>query len=205
MPVQLLSAAYTTLVRGDVLTVDVLVLDADLDVHDVDTLPVVTVTLPAGTTVEPAVSRLGHGTYRATYPTTVTGRHLASVVAGDYGRADLVAMVVTPTSSTDMPTVDDVDAYLTSGSGEHDWSTTDLASALAAEQAAQARTCRLGPVYPADLREALLRRVQRNLAMRPLALAIQRGDGDGGDTNVLPQNDPEVRRLERPYRKLPLG
>lgn len=55
-----------------------------------------------------------------------------------------------------------------------------------------------------DLIEALKRRVQRNLAMRPLPLAIVQ---DGGDTQAvrLGGRDPEVTRLEAPYRRRTVG
>lgn len=203
MPIVLLSAAYATVVRGDVAIIDAMVLDADGDL--IDLAPIVTVTLPADTTATPTPERLAGGVYRAQYVTTVTGRHLIEVTHAEYGRADAVAVVVAPTSATSMPNVADVDNYLRSGGGEHNWSDEDINDALLAEQSAQARVCRVGAVYPPDMREALLRRVQRNLAMRPLALAMARGDADGGDTVMLPQHDPEVRRLERPYRKLPMG
>ena len=56
--------------------------------------------------------------------------------------------------------------------------------------------------WPDDLAEALFRRVHRNLAMRNLPLAIQ-SDGDGGIR--IGGNDPEIRRLEAPYRRAVLG
>lgn len=83
-----------------------------------------------------------------------------------------------------------------------------LSGALATEQAAQARVCRVpkapDAVWPADLAEALLRRVARNLAMRGIPLAMFSGDADLGGL-VPPSRDPEVRRLEGPLRKLKLG
>lgn len=58
--------------------------------------------------------------------------------------------------------------------------------------------------YPADLAEAVCRRVARNLALRNLPLAVLRGDAEAGG-NTLPGKDPEIRRLEGPYRRLPSG
>ncbi len=77
-----------------------------------------------------------------------------------------------------------------------------LGSVLAAEAAAQARVCRVDEAnYPADLAEALCRRVAANLARRSLPLGIQ--DAELGGTRV--GADPEVRRLEAPHRRLVVG
>lgn len=77
-----------------------------------------------------------------------------------------------------------------------------LQEALAAEIAAQAAVCRVGDPYPNDMANALLRRVDVNLAMRALPLGVQ-----SSDTGMvsLGSNDPVVRRLEKPYRKLVMG
>lgn len=80
-----------------------------------------------------------------------------------------------------------------------------LQSALSAETSAQAARCRV-PVDPAafpdDLAEALCRRVARNLAMRNLPLGVQ---VDEMTSTRIGSSDPEVRRLEAPYRKLVVG
>jgi hypothetical protein len=93
---------------------------------------------------------------------------------------------------------------------------TEIASALATEIAAQRKAVRAAafgvdpaapaaPVaYPTDLAEAVCRRVARNLALRGIPLAVLQGDTETGPT-VLPGRDPEVRRLEAPYRRLPAG
>lgn len=73
-----------------------------------------------------------------------------------------------------------------------------VAPALAAEQADQASRCRVD-VYTDALAEALCRRVARNLAMRNLPLGVQM-DETGGTR--MGSSDPEVRRLEAPYRRL---
>lgn len=81
-------------------------------------------------------------------------------------------------------------------------------SALAAELATQARVCRVpkavDAVWPADLTEAALRRVARNLAMRGIPLAVFQGDAENGSLTP-PGRDPEVRRLEGPLRRLKVG
>lgn len=81
-----------------------------------------------------------------------------------------------------------------------------IEDALAAETRAQARRVRYpdGPIE--DLDEALKRRVQRNLAMRHLPLAVQQGNADTGALGFRAgSTDPEIRRLETPYRKRPVG
>jgi hypothetical protein len=86
--------------------------------------------------------------------------------------------------------------------------------ALATETAAQLRRC-TWPTDPAtgddlpdtdvpDLVEALKRRVQRNLAMRPLPLALVT-DGGADQPVRLGGTDPEVRRLEAPFRRRVVG
>ncbi|MBB3041152.1 hypothetical protein [Nocardioides soli] len=84
-------------------------------------------------------------------------------------------------------------------------------AAVRAEQMTQAGACRV----PADddetpeaqqirevLAEALCRRVAVNLARRGLPLGMQMSDVGPAR---LTTNDPEVRRLEGPYRKLVVG
>jgi hypothetical protein len=92
----------------------------------------------------------------------------------------------------------------------------EIAGALATEIAAQKKAVRVSafgtdpeppadPVaYPVDLAEAVGRRVARNLALRGLPLAVLQSDAEGGAL-VTPGKDPEVRRLEGPYRRLPSG
>lgn len=101
------------------------------------------------------------------------------------------------------PTAGDVEAYL----GDTSYTTEEITAALAAEQAAQAARCRVpadDATWPADLTEALKRRVARNLALRNLPLAQLEGDADLG--GITPRVvDGEVRRLEAPWRKVMLG
>jgi len=112
-----------------------------------------------------------------------------------------------------MPTPPDltaVKAYLGPASGYTDEAVN---SALTAETAAQAKACRLpadadpddpGP-YPADLGEALCRRVAHNLALRPIPLGVTASFADGAvATNRVGGTDAEVARLERPYLKMPI-
>lgn len=174
----------------------------DDDGRLVDAAPVVTVTLPAGSTATPTVETVEQGVYRAAYEVVTTGRYVARAVSSGYGAADFAVYVTATTAGTGMPDADDVAAYM--GTSAASWETEEIQDALDAESAAQRSRCRVGAVYPADLRQALLRRVVRNLALRSLPLAVLRGDAEGGDT-ILPGADPEVRRLEAPFRKLAVG
>lgn len=81
----------------------------------------------------------------------------------------------------------------------------DITDALAAERTAQSRRVVAIDPQPADLEQALMRRVARNLAMRGLPVAVLRGDAEGGDNTLLPGTDPEVKRLEAPHAKLRMG
>lgn len=101
------------------------------------------------------------------------------------------------------PTVDDVTAYLADTGGS--WAVDQIGGAYAAEKAAQASVCKV-PVdadpWPADLAEALCRRVAHNLALRALPLGVAPSITDGAVALARPGGtDAEVRRLEAPYRK----
>lgn len=106
------------------------------------------------------------------------------------------------------PAAEAATAYLaTAGAGS--WSQGDVNGAYAAEKAAQARRCRVPAddgTWPADLVEALFRRIAVNLALRSLPLAVSASIGEAGTaTNRVGGRDPEVTRLEAPYRKLVKG
>ena len=102
-----------------------------------------------------------------------------------------------------LPTTDDLSGpggYLKTSA-----SLTELEGALAAETAAQAARCRVTP-YTDDLREALMRRVARNLAARAIPVATWTSfEGGGGASTRVPTSDPEIARLEAPYRRLVVG
>lgn len=106
------------------------------------------------------------------------------------------------------PPLPDVLGYLGS---DISWTEDEVTSALAAETAAQAKVVRFpadpeppaGPLpYPADLAEALCRRVAHNLAVRALPLGVQATVTDAAALNTyVGGTDAEVKRLEAPYRK----
>ncbi|MGV8967196.1 MAG: hypothetical protein ACOH2F_13045 [Cellulomonas sp.] len=97
------------------------------------------------------------------------------------------------------PNLDDVKAYL---GVDHSWSDGEIESALASETVAQAHVVNV-PVdpqpYPDDLTTALCRRTVRALNMKanPLGYVF----GVEGDASFITANDPEIKRLEAPYRK----
>lgn len=104
------------------------------------------------------------------------------------------------------PTAEDVQEYL--GNTPHSEDT--IGTALASEKAAQKARCRVpadDAAWPADLVEALCRRVARNLELRALPLGIVPGsiDDPGSTATYVGGNDPEVRRLEAPWRRLVVG
>lgn len=97
------------------------------------------------------------------------------------------------------PDIDDVKDYLE----ENSWSDEQIQGALDAETAAQSRVCTIPDDMPADLAEALKRRVQRNLSMRGQPFIVT--PDDNGNVSITPSRDPEVRRLEGPFRRLVMG
>lgn len=110
-----------------------------------------------------------------------------------------------------MPTAPDLPAVKTYLGADHSWTDEEISSALAAETAAQARVVKFPPdptppaaplPYPADLAEALCRRVAHNLALRALPLGLQATVSEMAvSTRSVGGTDAEVRRLERPHRK----
>lgn len=176
--------------------IEVLVVDDDGDL--VDSVPVITVTSPTAVVTTPTVETVRTGIYRATVTTSTAGRYTATAVATSYGAAAFSAYVTDVSAAAAFPTLAQVKTYLgITGSGMD----TTVQDALDAETAAQRRVCEVGPFYTADLAQALKRRVARNLALRGIPLAVLQGDAESGNLR-LPGSDPEVRRLERPYRKL---
>jgi hypothetical protein len=171
--------------------------------------PAVTVTLPNDTTTSPTVERVTTGVYRAEHVVTATGRHVARVTTVANGAVDFTAYAVEVTAAVDMPNLDDLRGdpdddedlgYL----GRTSATDTQIQDALDAEAANQRKICVVPAAYGPDLRQALMRRVARNLAMQRIPLAVLQGDADTGST-IPPGSDPEVRRFERPYRRLPVG
>jgi hypothetical protein len=142
---------------------------------------------------------LGGGYYRAASTVVTAGRQLIEVSQIDYGVTYFRAEVLDTTDPLgSIPDLDDVKDYL----GE-DISFTDaeITEALAAETSAQWAECNVPAIYPADLRQALLRRVARNLTLNENPMSTPRGDAEI-PSSIRAGRDPLVLRLEGPHRKV---
>lgn len=181
----------------------VIMVDAENELGDSSSLvvPAVSVTDPSGTVTAPALTTPSTGLFVLALVPSVLGRWLVHLSTPE-DALDVAAHVQGPTTAAGMPTVDDAITYL--GDSATSWSRATVTDAFNAERSAQRDRCGERPVYPDSLRQALLRRVSRNLAMRKLPLAVNFGDADAGST-ILPGRDPEVRRLEGPYRRMVIG
>ncbi len=103
------------------------------------------------------------------------------------------------------PTLSDVLAYLGDEVSADD---AKVGAALAAEKAVQARRCTVpadDAVWPADLAEALLRRVHRNIVLRGLPLGLTTNMTDAAVAVTRVGQDAEVLRLEAPFRRWLVG
>jgi hypothetical protein len=195
-----------TMVRGDNAAVvvggkwNIEFFTLDNDDYLAASSPLLTITLPDGTTDEVdadfAASELP-GMYLFSYTTTLPGRYVAVITATEMSPKYISAEALVVTADDDMPTADDVAVYLE----RSDLDQAMLVRVLEAEKAAQRARCRIPAAYPPDLREALLRRCARNHSMQNL---VNTTDTEGGAT-FTPSNDPEIRRLEAPYRKVLLA
>lgn len=100
------------------------------------------------------------------------------------------------------PSKEDVLTYL----GTVPWAPDQVEDAYNAEVAAQVNVIEFGDPeptdYPADLAEALKRRVARNLALRNLPLGTQTSATDAGVAVARIGDDREIARLEGPYLRL---
>lgn len=95
---------------------------------------------------------------------------------------------------TDVPSVEQVASLL--------GRTDDISIAYEAEVADQATRCEVDPYNPA-LAAALVRRVARALAIGNLPLGVVQDELSG--TTRVGFADPEIRRLEAPYRKFAIS
>lgn len=162
-----------------------------------------TVTRPDTSTSSPTVTKQSLGFYTAPYVLAASGRHTAVVTASGL-LVGVATFAVDALAVGVLPTAAEVQTYLQS-TGATSFTLADIGLALAAETAAQARSCRVPAEYPADLREALYRRVARNLAARAVPVAQWTAfDGQATGTRV-PAKDVEVARLEAPYRRMVVG
>jgi hypothetical protein len=167
------------------------------------TSAVLTVTRPDGSTTLPALTVDDAGsTFTVDFVPAMTGRHVAAFVSTGAAAGAAVDVFDVLSATASVVTVADVRAYLGADTSATD---AELGGALDAERSAQADVCRVDDFTPA-LREALLRRVARNLAARSVPVAsFSAFEGGGGEVRRVPQRDPEVARLEAPYRRLVVG
>lgn len=160
-----------------------------------------TITLPDGSTTTPTLENPSVGVYEYDYVNAAAGPH--SALFATTGTGTTVAAQdswVAYAVAQSYVTVAQVKAYI----GDTSIVDAELSNIIAAEQAAQARRCRID-LYSDDLKEALKRRVARNIAARNIPVA-QFTSFEGGSTSLsLSRNDAEITRLEAPYRKLTVG
>lgn len=111
------------------------------------------------------------------------------------------------------PDIEAVQAYLESIEMTS-WAEEDVQDALDSETAAQARVVRFPAdpeegaalPYPADLADALKRRVARNLSLRPLPLGLQNSITEGAAlATKVGGLEAEIRGKEATHRKLVSG
>lgn len=174
---------------------------------DLDATVACVITTPAGGSSSPTMTYDStYGEWRGSYVPSASGRFIAAftVTDTDFEETNVlraVAYVNAIVPESGMPDSTDLLVYL----GETSVTEPEAALVLAAEAAAQRARCRVGAAYSADLREALLRRCARNLAARSVPVTqFTSFDGQGTSTRV-PTLDPEIARLEAPYRRLVVG
>lgn len=191
-----ISGYSAELLAGDRWVLELFV--SDDDGSGVEEIPSFTAFLPDDTTDTPAAESLGRGFYRTAVTVADPGWYVVTASVAEYGVTAFRAHVqelVSPFGN--IPVLADIQAYLGAGST----SEAVIQDALDAETQAQMDVCRIPTVYPVTLGQALKRRVARNLALRGIPLAVLEGDAETGSL-TLPGRDPEVRRLEGPYKKL---
>jgi hypothetical protein len=164
---------------------------------------VATITTPSGVTSTPTVDEDDtDATYTARYTVTEAGRHLAVAEAsGDVVGVVPFTMWAADPEASAFPDVDAVTLYL----GDTSWSQAEISGALTAEAAAQRARCRIPAAYPADLAEALKRRVARNLAARAIPVATFTSFDGQATSSRVPMLDAEIVRFEAPYRRRTVG
>ena len=198
MAVKLSRVAGRSLI-GDLWQFRALVTDLDGDAIDAE-IPTITINPPSGAATHPIASNVDSGEFRFTYSPALAGRYAITAATASYGIAAVAGWADPVGLATNLPLIADVENYIE----DLTWDPDVIQDALDAEAAAQRARLKASALYTADVRQALLRRVQRNLAMRRLPLATPQGDAESGAT-FIPRTDPEIRRLEAPYRKLTVG
>jgi hypothetical protein len=210
MPITPQVASSADLPVGGVWLFDAVVRDSDGCLTS-DTLTV-TVTKPDGTGATPVAELVTTGRYRVSFVATIAGRYVARVVGAAHGVATYAVHANAVTPGSGMPTLvdlrgdPDADPDPTTGYlGATSHTDDEIQDALDAEAANQRAVCDVPAEYTADLRQALLRRVARNLAMRRQKLGLIMPSDEASQATFIPRLDGEIRRLEGPHRRLPVG
>lgn len=158
-----------------------------------DTL-VVTVEDSDGQVYAPAtteVTRLYTGFYRVDVGTLGLDIYDVQITGTDMH----LVWQVDASGGVPVPDVDDITAYLKTAAAQY--TTEQIADALAAETSRQRDNCTIPAVYPASLADALRRRTARNLAAQALPLAY-RLDPDGAAIRLAGE-DAIVKSIEAHY------
>lgn len=159
-----------------------------------------TVTLPDGTTATPTLDNPDTGVYVLDYAPPATGRYVAHFVATGANAGSAVDVFDVLAADLSVVSLSDVKVYL----GDVSHTDAEITSALAAERRAQADRCNIDD-YTEALREALYRRVARNLAARAVPVASFSSFEGGATSTRVPMRDAEISRLEAPYMRLTVG
>ena len=178
--------------------------------HDVDgtatyvtpTTATATVTHDSGVTVDvtASLSEVDTGVFVVGWVPAIAGRVVVTLTTTGPGAGVTEVVVDVNPLNLALFTVDQLRDYLGATSAGDD----EVWSAFVAERAAQAQRCRVDP-FTHELREALMRRVARNLAARSVPVATFTSFDGGATSTRVPSVDAEVRRLEAAYRRLPVG
>lgn len=192
-------------VLGDTVRLEFVTQDGDGDPFTATTATL-TVTQDGGSPSSVTVTESATvGVYEALYLTTAAGAFTATFTyTGDGTPAkpggvltDRFLVIAADPANLTVAMLRD---YLVDTSAED----AEISDALLAERFAQAQRCRVEPYTP-DLLQALKRRVARNLAARRVPVATFTAFDGGQTSQRVPAHDVEIRRLESPYRKRPVG
>lgn len=198
-----LSETSAQLLVGDRWVMDFLVLDDDGYLAS-DPTVAIQFSQPDGDQPDPAPTAqlLSTGVYRVAMTVSEFGRYVVVVSADGYGATGFTAFTQSVSEAGNLPTPDDVRAY-SAGSLDADWLDGDIQTVLDSEASQQRQRLSIGAIYPPDLFEALCRRVVIALDRRQKLNAGDFSTGVlGGETQAFIPVDPEIKRLEAPYRKV---
>lgn len=153
-----------------------------------------TVTRPDLTTFQPGAANPSTGVYEYALALNQAGRWVLSWVTTGPDTAYAEELWVSAPGV--LPVLADVKEYL--GTAAAKWSDVQIQRALDAQIHSQRHYNEIPADYPEDLWDALMRRIQRHLALRALPLGVQQNDSGAGPL-MLPGKDPWVQSLEEPY------